>query len=42
MTPNHIAAGVSYVRNGDFQINPEHPPLVKLRVGALSQPRASI
>jgi hypothetical protein len=30
----HIAAGVSYVRNGDFRINPEHPPLVKLWVGA--------
>jgi hypothetical protein len=30
----HIAAGVSYVRNGDFQINPEHPPLVKLWVGS--------
>lgn len=23
----HIAAGVSYVRLGDFRINPEHPPL---------------
>jgi hypothetical protein len=22
----HIAAGVSYVRYGDFRINPEHPP----------------
>jgi hypothetical protein len=30
----HIAAGVSYVRNGDFRINPEHPPLVKLWVGS--------
>lgn len=30
----HITAGVSYVRNGDFQINPEHPPLVKLWVGS--------
>ena len=30
----HIAAGVSYVRFGDFRINPEHPPLVKLWVGA--------
>ncbi len=29
----HIAAGVSYVRLGDFRINPEHPPLVKLWVG---------
>jgi len=30
----HITAGVSYIRNGDFQINPEHPPLVKLWVGS--------
>lgn len=30
----HIAAGVSYVRLGDFRINPEHPPLVKLWVGS--------
>jgi hypothetical protein len=30
----HIAAGVSYVRHGDFRINPEHPPLVKLWVGS--------
>jgi tetratricopeptide (TPR) repeat protein len=31
----HIAAGVSYVRNGAFRINPEHPPLVKLWVGSV-------
>jgi hypothetical protein len=31
----HIAAGVSSVRNADFRINPEHPPLVKLWVGSL-------
>jgi len=31
----HIAAGVSYVRQGDFRINPEHPPLVKLWVGSV-------
>jgi tetratricopeptide (TPR) repeat protein len=30
----HITAGVSYVRTGDYRINPEHPPLVKLWVGA--------
>ena len=30
----HIAAGVSYARYGDFRINPEHPPLVKLWVGS--------
>jgi Dolichyl-phosphate-mannose-protein mannosyltransferase len=29
----HVAAGVFYVRLGDFRINPEHPPLVKLWVG---------
>src|SRR5262245_30704325 len=30
----HIAAGVSYVKLGDFRINPEHPPFVKLWVGS--------
>ncbi|MGH9947566.1 MAG: phospholipid carrier-dependent glycosyltransferase [Pyrinomonadaceae bacterium] len=30
----HIGAGVAYVRTGDFRLNPEHPPLVKLWVGA--------
>ena len=30
----HIGAGVSYVKTGDFRLNPEHPPLVKLWVGA--------
>ncbi len=30
----HIVAGTSYVRTGDFRLNPEHPPLVKLAVGA--------
>lgn len=30
----HIGAGVSYVRTGDFRLNPEHPPLVKLWTGA--------
>ena len=34
----HIAAGVSYVRLGDFRINPEHPPLVKLWVGTFITP----
>ena len=33
--PYHIAAGVSYVKYKDFRINPEHPPLVKLWVGAV-------
>lgn len=31
----HIAAAVSYVKYGDFRINPEHPPLVKLWVGSV-------
>ncbi len=30
----HIAAGVAYVQTGDFRLNPEHPPLVKLWTGA--------
>ena len=30
----HIGAGVAYVETGDFRLNPEHPPLVKLWVGA--------
>lgn len=30
----HITAGVSYLRTGDYRLNPEHPPLVKLWVGA--------
>lgn len=32
--PWHVVAGVSYVRTGDYRLNPEHPPLVKLVVGA--------
>ena len=31
----HIVAGISYVQRGDFRINPEHPPLVKLWVGGI-------
>ncbi|MET0386467.1 MAG: tetratricopeptide repeat protein [Polyangiales bacterium] len=30
----HVVAGVSYVRTGDFRLNPEHPPLIKLWIGA--------
>ena len=30
----HIGAGAAYVKTGDFRLNPEHPPLVKLWVGA--------
>lgn len=32
--PWHIVAGASYVGTGDFRLNPEQPPLVKLWVGA--------
>lgn len=32
--PWHIVAGTTYVRGGGFHLNPEHPPLVKLWVGA--------
>lgn len=32
--PWHIVAGVSYLRTSDYHLNPEHPPLVKLWVGA--------
>lgn len=31
----HAVAGVAYARTGDFRLNPEHPPLVKLWVGAM-------
>ncbi|MBV8275082.1 MAG: hypothetical protein JO170_07485 [Verrucomicrobia bacterium] len=31
----HIAAGVCYVRQADFRVNPEQPPLVKVWVGNL-------
>ncbi len=30
----HVGAGVSYAKTGDFRLNPEHPPLVKLWTGA--------
>ncbi|HJQ37644.1 MAG TPA: hypothetical protein VKB93_10945 [Thermoanaerobaculia bacterium] len=36
--PYHIVSGVSYVERGDFRLNPEHPPLVKLWVGAWLAP----
>jgi 4-amino-4-deoxy-L-arabinose transferase-like glycosyltransferase len=32
--PWHIVAGASYVETGDWRLNPEHPPLTKLWVGA--------
>lgn len=28
--PAHLGAGYSYLRTGDFRLNPEHPPLAKL------------
>lgn len=34
----HTVAGVSYARSGDFRLNPEHPPLVKLWIGASLPP----
>lgn len=30
----HIGAGAAYVQTGDFRLNPEQPPLIKLWVGA--------
>lgn len=30
----HLGAGVSYLETGDFRLNPEHPPLVKLVAAA--------
>ena len=32
--PWHVVAGTAYLRSGDFSLNPEHPPLVKLWAGA--------
>ena len=34
----HITAGVTYARLGDYRLNPEHPPLVKLWVGVFLTP----
>ena len=34
----HITAGVTYARMGDYRLNPEHPPLIKLWVGAFLTP----
>jgi Dolichyl-phosphate-mannose-protein mannosyltransferase len=34
----HITAGVTYARLGDYRLNPEHPPLVKLWVGWFLSP----
>lgn len=32
--PYHLVAGAAYARFGDYRLNPEHPPLVKLWLGA--------
>ncbi len=32
--PAHIGAGLSYLKTGDFKVNPQHPPLLK-EIGAL-------
>jgi hypothetical protein len=37
--PWHITAGVAYLRTGEYYLNPEHPPLVKL-VAGLAAPRS--
>ncbi len=29
----HIVAGYSYLKTGDFRLNPEHPPLIKMMSG---------
>src|SRR5215475_11173157 len=34
----HITAGVTYALLGDYRLNPEHPPLVKLWVGMFLSP----
>ncbi len=36
--PYHVTSGVAYARTGDFRLNPEHPPLAKLWVGAALPP----
>lgn len=36
--PYHINSGVAYVTRGDFRLNPEQPPLVKLWTGAFVAP----
>ena len=36
--PWHVVAGTAYARTGDFSLNPEHPPLIKLWVGAAMPP----
>lgn len=34
----HITAGVTYARLGDYRLNPEHPPLIKLWAGVFLTP----
>jgi hypothetical protein len=33
--PYHLVAGAAYARLGDYRLNPEHPPLVKLWLGTV-------
>jgi hypothetical protein len=35
----HIGAGAAYVQTGDFRLNPEQPPVVKMWVGAFVSSR---
>ena len=30
--PGYVAAGYSYLKTGDFRMNPEHPPLAKVLI----------
>jgi cytochrome bd-type quinol oxidase subunit 2 len=34
----HVVAGVEYIREQSYRLNPEHPPLVKLAAGAAVPP----
>jgi hypothetical protein len=38
--PWHITAGVAYLRTGEYYLNPEHPPLVKI-IAALPLTRST-
>jgi hypothetical protein len=37
--PWHVTAGVAYLRTGEYYLNPEHPPLVKLVAGLAASRR---
>src|SRR5438876_9524262 len=36
--PWHITAGAAYLRTGEFYLNPEHPPLVRIVAGLAAPP----